>query len=89
MPPEGVVRPSVAANSTVSWDVNAESISPSSMRKPRTLTWKSLRPTNSSSSRSSSMTRQRTMSPVRYIRAPSAVNGSATNRSEVSTVRRW
>ena len=41
------------------------SISPSSMRKPRTFTWWSARPRNSSSPSA----RQRAMSPVRYSRA--------------------
>jgi hypothetical protein len=56
------------------------SISPSSMRKPRTFTWKSVRPRYSSSP---SM-RRRTRSITRYIRAPAFPNGQGTKRSAVS-----
>ncbi len=48
---------------------SAASISPSSMRKPRTLTWWSIRPRNSSCPSG----RQRARSPVRYSRAPGSV----------------
>ena len=52
---------------------SAASISPSSMRKPRILTWLSARPTNSIAPSS----RQRTRSPVRYRRSPC---GAETDR---------
>ncbi|SLJ82945.1 Uncharacterised protein [Mycobacteroides abscessus subsp. abscessus] len=56
------------------------------MRRPRILTWKSLRPRYSSSrtarpSRGTSI--QRTMSPVRYMRSPGAPQGLATKRAAV------
>ena len=61
------------------------SISPSSMRKPRTFTWWSVRPRNSSCA---VRQRQRARSPVRYSRAPgSPPNGSGTKRSAVSSGR--
>ncbi len=62
---------------------NALSISPGSMRKPRTLTWKSVRPKYSSSPAAV----QRTRSITRYIRAPGAPNGSGRKRSAVSSGR--
>ena len=59
---------------------SAASTSPSSMRKPRSLTWSSRRPRNSSSPSA----RHRHRSPVRYSRDPGSVaNGCATNRSAV------
>ena len=48
------------------------SISPSSMRKPRIFTWKSVRPRYSSCPVG---VRHRTRSPVRYIRSPGAAEG--------------
>ena len=63
---------------------SALSISPGSMRKPRTLTWSSARPTNRSSPSASSAPGR----PVRYIRlARPAPNGSATKRAAVSPGR--
>ncbi len=54
------------------------------MRKPRTLTWKSVRPTYSSSPSARHFTR----SPLRYIRAPaSPENGSGTYCAAVSSAR--
>ncbi|MFC7468925.1 hypothetical protein ACFQVA_17360 [Actinomadura keratinilytica] len=37
-------RTTAAACPTSGWEVNAVSISPSSMRRPRILTWSSVRP---------------------------------------------
>src|SRR5205085_4302116 len=51
-----------------------------STRNPRTLTWSSARPANSSTP--SGLHRAR--SPVRYIRPPGTPNGHATNRSALS-----
>ena len=65
------------------WRTSAASISPGSMRKPRSFTCWSARPRNSSTPSA----RQRARSPVRYIRLPAAPNGSATNRSAVSPAR--
>mmetsp|Transcript_25652 Transcript_25652/g.66030 ORF Transcript_25652/g.66030 Transcript_25652/m.66030 type:complete len:325 (-) Transcript_25652:1073-2047(-) len=61
---------------------SAASTSPSSMRKPRTLTWWSSRPRHS---RMPSL-RQRHKSPVRYMR-PLFLNGLATNLSAVRSGR--
>ena len=55
------VRRTTAAWATDSCSVRAASISPGSMRNPRTFTWKSLRPTYSSSP----VVVQRAWSPVR------------------------
>ncbi len=71
-------RPTAGCATSTFW------ISPSSIRKPRTLTWSSERPTNSSSPSA----RRTTRSPVRYIRAPGAPNGLATKRDAVSSGRR-
>ena len=61
---------------------SAASISPSSIRKPRTFTWSSLRPRYSTFPSDS----QRPRSPVRYMRLP-GMNGSARKRSAVSSLR--
>ncbi len=62
------------------------SISPSSMRKPRTFTWKSSRPRYSMAP----CARHRARSPVRYSRAPPSVEkGSGTKRSAVIAARPW
>ena len=58
------------------------SISPSSMRCPRILSWSSLRPRYSTAPFSS----QRATSPVRYIRSPT-LNGSAIKRLAVRSGR--
>ncbi len=78
--PEGAARATVTAFSTCGHDRTTLSISPSSIRNPRTFTWKSLRPTYSSPR----PRRHRTKSPVRYIRCPGRPKGSATNRSAVN-----
>src|ERR1700758_3834444 len=54
------------------------------MRYPRILTCSSARPTNCSCPSA----RHHTKSPVRYIRAPGAPNGHATNRDPVNPDRR-
>ncbi len=72
-------RTSTAACAISLCDASAVSISPSSMRKPRSLTWSSARPRYS---RFPSV-RQRTTSPVRYMRSPGPPKGLATNRSAV------
>src|SRR5271154_862430 len=54
------------------------------MRYPRILTCSSTRPTYTSCPSAL----QRTRSPVRYIRAPGAPNGHATNRDPVNPARR-
>src|SRR5580658_10528539 len=59
------------------------SISPSSIRNPRTFTWSSARPRYSSWPAAF----HRARSPVRYIRSPPAPNGHPTNRSPVSPGR--
>ena len=59
------------------------SISPSSIRRPRILTCRSARPRNSSWPSA----RQRTTSPVRYIRSPGSPNGQGRNRSAVKPGR--
>ena len=67
-------RASTTASRTSGCSASRASISPSSMRKPRILTWKSLRPRNSIVPSG----RQRARSPVWYSRAPgSLLNGSA------------
>ena len=63
--------------------VSAASISPGSIRRPRSLICASARPKNSSTPSE----RQRARSPVRYIRLPAAPYGSATNRSAVRPAR--
>ncbi len=68
-----------AAWATDGWEASAASISPSSMRNPRTFTWVSTRPRKSTLPSA----RQRARSPVRYMRLPGGPYGSATNRSEV------
>jgi len=61
-----------------------DSISPGSMRKPRTLSWKSLRPRCASRPSGSQLAR----SPVRYRRAcGSSLKRSGTNRSAVRSTR--
>lgn len=72
-------RTTTAAVATSGWRASSASISPGSIRKPRSLTWPSARPRNSSEP----SRRRRTRSPVRYIREPGAPNGSAVNRSAV------
>ena len=62
---------------------NAACTSPSSMRYPRILTCSSARPTY----RSCPSAPHHTTSPVRYIRAPGAPNGHATNRDAVNPAR--
>ena len=64
---------------------NAASISPNSIRKPRTFTWKSVRPKYSNSPTAD----HRTRSPVRYNRSPppDTGNGLATKRSAVNSGR--
>ncbi len=59
------------------------SISPGSIRNPRSFTCASARPKNSSTPSG----RHRARSPVRYIREPGTPCGSATNRSAVSPER--
>src|ERR1700756_5288346 len=53
------------------------------MRYPRILTCSSARPRN----RSCPSAPHRTKSPLRYIRAPGAPNGHATNRDPVNAAR--
>ncbi len=76
-------RTTTTARSTSGRSVRAVSISPSSMRKPRTFTWSSARPRKSMTPSG----RRRTRSPVRYMREPGGPYGSAVNRSEVSAGR--
>ena len=76
-------RATTAACATPACRLSAASISPGSMRKPRSFTCASARPRNSSTP----SWRQRARSPVRYIRPPAAPNGSATNRSAVRPER--
>ena len=59
-------RASTTACRTLGWLPSTASISPGSTRTPRTLTWLSARPRNSTSPPGS----QRARSPVRYRRAP-------------------
>ena len=78
------------AASTCGDMVRTRSISPSSIRKPRTFTWKSLRPIYVRVGRVSPATVvQRARSPVRYIRLPGVPNGFATNRSAERSLRWW
>ena len=79
----GSSRATTAASATPASPNRAASISPGSIRNPRSLTCASDRPTNS---RTPSR-RHRPTSPVRYIRQPAAPNGSATNRSDVKPNR--
>ena len=72
-----------AACATSACRSSAASISPGSMRKPRSFTCVSARPRKSRTPSA----RQRARSPVRYIRLPAGPNGSATNRSAVSPAR--
>ncbi|AUS80852.1 hypothetical protein C1701_23725 [Actinoalloteichus sp. AHMU CJ021] len=72
-----------AACSTPVWSSSADSISPSSMRTPRSFTWPSVRPRLTNRPRWSRMAR----SPVRYIRVPGGPKGFATNRCAVSAGR--
>ena len=76
-------RATTAACATPSCRFSAASISPGSIRKPRSFTCASARPRKSSTPSA----RQRARSPVRYIRPPAGPNGSATNRSAVSPAR--
>ncbi len=77
-------RRTTVACVTLSCAANTLSVSPSSMRKPRSLTWSSARPRYSSSPSRV----QRARSPVRYMRAPgSTAYGSATKRSAVRAGR--
>src|SRR6201997_2325102 len=77
-------RAITTACSTPSTPANAAHTSPSSMRYPRILTCSSARPKY----RSCPSPPQHTRSPVRYIRAPGAPNGHATNRDPVNPSRR-
>ena len=81
--PAASSRAITAACATAPWPSSAASISPGSMRKPRSFTCASARPRNSSTPSA----RQRARSPLRYIRLPAGPNGSATNRSAVSPAR--
>lgn len=77
-------RITAAHSATAGCSPATASISPSSIRWPRSLTWASTRPQNSRLPSG----RWRTTSPVRYIRAPGVpANGSATKRSAVSSGR--
>jgi hypothetical protein len=71
--PRPVARAATTACATPSCSPSRASISPNSMRKPRSFTCWSIRPRYSSSP----VLPQRTRSPVRYNRSP-AWNGSAT-----------
>ena len=74
-------RATTTACDTPACRSSAASISPGSIRKPRSFTWASARPRNSSTPSG----RHRARSPVRYIRLPGRRRyGSATNRSAVS-----
>jgi hypothetical protein len=64
--PSGPGRASTTASRTPGRAASAASTSPGSTRKPRTFTWKSVRPRYSSVPSAS----QRARSPVRYARAP-------------------
>src|SRR5579872_6064014 len=68
---------------TAGWAASTASTSPGSTRNPRTFTWSSARPKNSSTPPAV----HRTRSPDRYNRDPSPANQSATNRSPVSAAR--
>ena len=77
-------RTITAACRTPGHSLSTASISPNSMRKPRTFTWKSIRPKYSMLPSA----RQRHRSPVLYMRAVSSPpNGSGVNRSAVSSGR--
>ena len=77
-------RATTTACDTPACRTSAASISPGSIRKPRSLSCASARPRNSSTP----SPRHRARSPVRYIRPPAATPcGSATNRSAVSPER--
>ena len=75
------------ARATPAQATRADSISPSSIRNPRTLTCRSHRPTYSRVRPPSGSRDHRTRSPVRYIRCPGPANGSATNRDAVKPIR--
>src|SRR5262249_41262371 len=68
-PPARSARATTAACDTLSCRTSVASISPGSIRKPRTLTCWSARPTNSKTP----SPRQRAKSPLRYIRLPAAI----------------
>ena len=72
-------RTSTTASRTAGCSASRASISPSSMRNPRTFTWKSVRPRYSSSPSG----RRRIRSITRYIRPPGAPNGQGRKRSAV------
>jgi hypothetical protein len=76
-------RTTATASDRAAWARSVVSISPSSMRKPRTFTWKSIRPKYSSSPSPV----QRTRSITRYIRDPAGPNGQGTKRSAVRSGR--
>ena len=71
-PPSGPGWASTAAWATPSRATRAASISPGSTRKPRSLTWSSARPRNSRLPSG----RQRTRSPVRYMRCARRAEGT-------------
>ena len=83
-PPAPSSRATTTACDTPACCSSTASISPGSIRKPRSFTCASARPKNSSTPSA----RHRARSPVRYIRLPDAPCkapcGSATNRSAVS-----
>ncbi|HEX5872796.1 MAG TPA: hypothetical protein VFY65_20335 [Longimicrobium sp.] len=82
--PASSPRTITAQSATSAWRRSTDSISPSSMRKPRTFTCSSRRPRYSTVP----LARQRARSPVRYSRAPGREpNGSGTKRSAVSAAR--
>ncbi|KAF0963726.1 hypothetical protein MLGJGCBP_03138 [Rhodococcus sp. T7] len=81
--PDGSSWPTVIEKSTLGCAAITVSISPSSIRKPRTFTWKSERPTYSRFIPEV----HRTTSPVRYNREPASPKGFATNRSAVNPGR--
>ena len=81
--PAASSRAITAACATPACRSSTASISPGSMRKPRSFTCASARPRNSSTPSGASAPDPR----VRYIRLPAAPNGSATNRSAVSPAR--
>ncbi len=80
-------RTTAAACAMSGWARRAASTSTSSIRKPRTFTWVSTRPANSSRPSGA----QRARSPVRYMRSPGAAYcaayGSATKRCAVRPAR--
>ncbi len=85
VPPGRSSRATTVAWDTPGWAASTDSISPSSIRKPRILTWWSARPMYSICPSAP----QRTTSPVRYIRLPGGPNGSGTKRVAVSAGRPW